>query len=76
MYSENSVPSASFNPVIPDSARNLFSLGLGRSFGKCEVELAYQLGIGGTRTIVNDSVADGRYSFLSNAVSISLGYHF
>jgi long-chain fatty acid transport protein len=76
MYSENSVPSASFSPIIPDSARNLFSVGVGRSFGKCTIDLAYQLGIGVSRTIVNDSVADGRYSFLSNAVSISLGYHF
>jgi long-chain fatty acid transport protein len=76
MYSENSVPSGSFTPTVPDSARNLFSVGVGRSFGPCDISLAYQLGLGGTRTIVNDSVADGRYSFLSNAVSISLGYHF
>ncbi len=76
MYSENSVPSATFNPVIPDSARNLFSVGVGRTFGRLCVDLSYQLGLGGTRTIVNDTTADGRYSFLSNAVSISLGYHF
>jgi long-chain fatty acid transport protein len=76
MYSENSTPSGTFNPVVPDSARNLFSVGVGRSFGPMDITLAYQLGLGGTRTIVNDSVADGRYSFLSNAVSISLGYHF
>jgi long-chain fatty acid transport protein len=76
IYSENSVPSATFSPIIPDSARNVFSVGVGRSFGSCTINLAYQLGIGGTRTIVNDSAADGRYSFLSNAVSISLGYHF
>ncbi len=76
IYSENSVPSATFNPVIPDSARNVFSVGAGRSFGRCDVDIAYQLGLGVTRTIVNDSVADGRYSFLSNAVSISVGYHF
>jgi len=76
IYSENSVPSGSFNPIIPDSARNIFSVGVGRSFGSFNVELAYELSIGVNRTIVNDSVADGRYSFLSNAVSISLGYHF
>ena len=76
MYSENSVPSGTFSPVIPDSNRHILSIGLGRTFGACSVNLAYQLGIGGKRTIVNDSVADGSYSFLSNAVSISLGYHF
>ncbi len=76
MYSENSVPSATFNPLIPDEARHIFSIGVGRTFGKCNVEVAYQLGVARDRTIVNDSIADGRYSFLSNAVSISLGYHF
>jgi len=76
IYSENSVPSSTFNPIIPDSARNLFSVGVGRSFGNCRVDLSYELGIAQDRTIVNDSVADGRYSFLSNAVSLSVGYHF
>ena len=76
IYSENSVPSSTFNPLIPDSARHVVSVGVGRAFGNCNVDLAYQLSIGPKRTIVNDSAADGSYSFLSNAVSISLGYHF
>jgi long-chain fatty acid transport protein len=76
IYSENSVPSGSFNPIIPDSARNIFSVGVGHAFGNVTVNLAYELSIGINRTIVNDSPADGRYSFLSNAVSLSLGYHF
>jgi len=76
IYSSNSVPSASFNPVAPDSARHIVSVGVGRNFGKCSVDLAYELSIGVNRTIVNDTAADGRYSFLANAVSLSLGYHF
>jgi len=76
IYSENSVPSGSFNPLIPDSARHVFSIGMGRTFGSCNVDIAYQLSIGPKRTVVNDSPADGSYSFLSNAVSLSLGYHF
>jgi len=76
IYSENSVPVASFNPIVPDSARNIFSVGVGRTFGKCSVNLAYELSVGVNRTVVNNTVSDGRYSFLSNAVSISLGYHF
>ena len=76
IYSENSVPSATFNPIIPDSARNIFSVGVGRTFGATSIDLAYELSLGVDRTISNDSVADGRYSFLSNAVSISVGYHY
>ena len=76
MYTENSSPAATFSPLIPDSARNVFSVGIGKTFGNFGVDLAYQLAVGVPRTLVNDSVADGRYSFLSNAVSISLGYHF
>jgi long-chain fatty acid transport protein len=76
IYSENSVPSGTFNPLVPDSDRYLASLGIGRTFGQFSVDVAYQLGIGPKRTIVNDSPADGSYSYLSNAVSISLGYHF
>jgi hypothetical protein len=70
------VPSGSFNPIIPDGARNVMSVGVGRTFGNCNVNLSYELSLGVNRTIVNDSVADGRYSFVSNAVSISVGYHF
>ena len=76
MYSENSVPTGSFNPVIPDSARDIFSLGVGRSFGSYSIDLAYQLSIGPKRTVVRDSVVDGRYFFLSNALTLSIGHQF
>jgi long-chain fatty acid transport protein len=76
IYSENSTSEAAFNPIVPDSARNIFSVGVGHSFHNLSVNLAYELSIGVNRTIDNDSAADGRYSFLSNAVSLSLGYHF
>ena len=76
IYSSCSTTSAYFNPVAPDSARHVVSVGVGRTFGKCSVDLAYELSIGVNRTIVNDTSADGRYSFLANAVSLSLGYHF
>jgi long-chain fatty acid transport protein len=76
IYSENSVPSASYNPAIPDGTLDVFSIGLGRTWDRYSVDIAYQLAYGPTRTIVNDTVADGRYSFLSNAVSVSFGIQF
>lgn len=76
MYSENSVPTDSFSPVIPDSARDIFSLGVGHTFGSYSIDLAYQLSIGPKRTVVRNSIVDGRYSFLSNALTLSLGHQF
>src|SRR5581483_8984011 len=65
LYSSNSDPSANFNPVAPDSAPHIVSVGVGRNFSKCSVDIAYELSIGVNRTIVNDTAADGRYSFLA-----------
>ncbi len=76
IYSESSVPSASFSPVIPDGPLHVFSVGMGRAWGRYNADLAYQLAYGPTRTIVNNKVSDGNYSFLSNAVSLSFGIKF
>jgi long-chain fatty acid transport protein len=77
IYSENSIPSSSFTPLVPDSNRNVFSVGLGRTQGKFSWDVAYQLAYGANRTIDNSSVIDdGTYRFISHAVTISFGYHF
>ena len=75
-YSENSVPSGSFNPQVPDSNRHIFSVGLGESLHNFRWDLAYQLVLWANATIDNDTLADGRYSFISHAVTLSVGYHF
>ena len=75
-YSENSVPNESFNPIVPDGHRHIFSTGLGQTYHRFSWDLAYQLTYGPTRTVINDTLADGRYRFYSHAVSISLGYNF
>ena len=76
VYSENSVPSASFKPIVPDGPLHVFSIGLGRAWDRYNASIAYQLAYGPQRTIVNDTVSDGKYSFLSNAVTASFGIHF
>ena len=80
MYSENSVPDGNFNPLVPDSDRHLFSLGVGKKFGKFSWDAAYQLGWGPSRSVGGDATADGapdgKYRFLSNALTINIGYHF
>jgi long-chain fatty acid transport protein len=78
MYSQNSVPNASFNPSVPDSDRHLFSVGIGKQFDHLRCEAAYQLAYGPDRDInlgANNPVT-GQYSFLSHAIALSLGYAF
>lgn len=76
IYSENSVPNESFNPVVPDSNRHIFSAGLGGQWEKWSFDLAYQFAHGPSRTIAQNTIADGTYQFDSHALSLSVGYKF
>ena len=87
IYSENTVPDSSFNPVVPDSDRHIFSVGLGRTYKRLRWDAAYQLAYGPTRTVSGSpsntnpftgavESADGRYEFISHALTVSLGYTF
>ncbi|MEO6787452.1 MAG: outer membrane protein transport protein, partial [Chthoniobacteraceae bacterium] len=76
IYSENSVPNNSFNPLVPDSNRHIVSVGVGKQYKNWSFDLAYQYAFGPTRTVTQGSAADGTYKFNSNAISISAGYRF
>jgi long-chain fatty acid transport protein len=80
MYSLNSVPDGNFNPLVPDSDRHVFSLGVGKKCGKFSWDAAYQLAWGPSRSVGSDATADGlpdgKYEFLSHALTINVGYHF
>jgi long-chain fatty acid transport protein len=80
MYSENSVPDGNFNPLVPDSDRHVFSLGVGKRYGRFSWDAAYQFAWGPPRTVGGDATAggapDGKYEFLSHALTINIGYHF
>jgi long-chain fatty acid transport protein len=77
MYSENSVPSSSFNALVPDSDRHLFSVGVGKAWQHLTCDAAYQLGFGPSRSIpASDAPYNGSYEFFSNALSINIGWHF
>jgi long-chain fatty acid transport protein len=78
MYSMNSVPNGNFNALVADSDRYLFSIGVGKSYKKFSWDAAYQLAWGPSRTVSGDAFppADGKYEFLSNALTINFGYHF
>jgi len=74
IYSENSVPNASFNPIVPDSNRHIFSFGLGKKWNQFELDLAYQYAHGPARNVTGP--AAGTYEFDSHAISLSAGYRF
>ena len=65
-------------PLVPDTNRHVFSVGLGGTFGngKYTWDIAYQYAYGPERHVSNGTLASGDYHFQSNAVSISLGHEF
>ncbi len=78
IYSENSVPETSFNPVVPDSNRHIWSVGVGSKYKKLSWDASYQLAWGPDRSISGNQnpTVDGTYQYLSHAISVSVGYHF
>lgn len=80
IYSQNSVPSANFNPIVPDSDRHVFSLGVGRKYKHISWDATYQFAYGPERTIDDqvgfNAAANGKYTYLSHALALSFGYHF
>ncbi len=76
-YSENSVPDATFNPAVPDMARQLASIGVGRTFGAISCYLTYQHSFENSRDVSGASSAGGgHYRSTLDALALSFGYAF
>lgn len=81
IYSENSVPSAYYSPLVSDMDHQFVSVGVGYRGKRFDFDVAYQLGWGartvsGSAPSATGQTADGKYDFLSNAVAVSVGLHF
>jgi long-chain fatty acid transport protein len=83
IFSENSVPDVNFSPLIPDSDRHIFSLGVGRQYNHTRWDVGYQFAWGPTRTVSGSTAsplsgqsANGRYEFMSHALTFSVGFNF
>ncbi len=76
IWSENSVPEDSFNPIVPDSNRHVLSAGLGQKRAHFSWHLAYQWAYGPTRTINQGTSSDGRYRAHGNTLNLTFGYDF
>ncbi|MGO8766291.1 MAG: OmpP1/FadL family transporter [Limisphaerales bacterium] len=77
-YSENSSPSATFNPLIPDSNLNLGGVGVGHRGQRWDWAAAFQFAYG-TRAVSGDTAnpaANGNYRTFNKAVNLSATYKF
>jgi long-chain fatty acid transport protein len=78
-YSQNSVPNASFNPLIPDSNLSLGGVGVGHHGQRWDWAAAFQFAYG-TRTVSGDTqnfgVANGHYSTFNKGLNLSATYKF
>ena len=78
VYSENSSPSQSFSPLVPDANLQLGSIGFGHHGQRWDWAIAYHFAYNGGRTISNDSnpQADGTYKTFNNAFNVSTTFKF
>jgi long-chain fatty acid transport protein len=78
-YSENSSPSADYNPLIPDANLHLVGVGFGHRGQRWDWMAAFQFAYG-TRTVSGDTqnggVADGNYRTFNKALNLSATYKF
>jgi len=82
IYNENSVPDATYSPLVADLDRHFFSVGAGFKHGQLKIDLAYQFGYGPTRKVTGSAPSptgqsvDGEFEFVSHAVMLSVGLRF
>jgi long-chain fatty acid transport protein len=82
LYTENSVPDATYTPAVPDSNRSFYSLGLGYNSGNLGASLAWHYANGGRRTVTGSppsligATADGTYDNSLNAFALSVEWRF
>jgi long-chain fatty acid transport protein len=82
LFTQNSVPDATYTPAVPDSNRNFYSLGLGYTSGNLSANLAWHYADGGSRTVTGSppnllgATADGTYKNSINAFALSLEMRF
>lgn len=78
IFSENSVPDQDFTPLVPDSDRHIFSVGVGRKYERLRWDAGYQFAYGPPRAVTSaaNPSTNGQYRFFSHALAISIGYSF
>jgi long-chain fatty acid transport protein len=78
-YSENSSPDQTFNPIIPDAALYLGSIGFGHKGKHWDWSAAYHFGYNPGREVTGDVAfpqANGTYHIFNNGINIAGTFKF
>ena len=79
VYLQNSVPTKTFTPLVPDQDLHVLSLGVGGQRKRLSWDATYQYTFGLGRDVsgsVYGPTVAGHYTFVAHSLSLSLGYHF
>jgi long-chain fatty acid transport protein len=79
IYSENSSPDQTFNPIIPDTDLHLGSVGFGHKGRNWDWAAAYHFGYNSGREVKNDiafPTAEGTYKVLNHCFSLAATFKF
>jgi long-chain fatty acid transport protein len=78
IFSENTVPTTTFGPLVPDSDRHVFSVGVGYETGRLTGHLTYQYSLSEDRTIpaANPFGAGGRWESEAHAIVLTSSIRF
>jgi long-chain fatty acid transport protein len=78
-FVENAIPDAQFLPVVPDSDRHFFTLGVGRTYEHFSWQFAYQFAYADERSVSKNTTSptiNGDYDLDSQSLACSLSYIF
>ena len=78
-FVENAVPDADFLPIVPDSDRHFFAVGIGQTLDRLSWMLAYQQAFDDGRSVSDNEhspTLNGDYDLDSQAVTFSLNLRF
>jgi long-chain fatty acid transport protein len=79
-FARSSVPTSTFNPIVPDSDRHVFAIGVGRTYKCFSWDATYQFDYGPEQSVSGqtgfNSGINGQYTWLSHSLALTFGYHF
>ena len=83
IYAQNAIPDSHYTPLVADSDKHFVNIGIGHRGPRWEFDIAYQIGfsagsrsVSGSQPSPSGQTVDGRYTYLSHAVLVTVGYHF